>query len=195
MPDRLNSDFPRPLRHAYPGARHCPSSDISSQDLPSALHQQCLSQFPAPSLQLQFKRQCRCKLKSLGILSRWSLELFHSLRSHIGCRIALKFDNKFYPLLDLRAMVRGGAISHWQTFGLLGIFVNLLLFSWSLQKSLTERSMKEYLHIVNLIIGEDVICLNLGKSQSKLFKEIAHIFEASSGVIKIEIMYIGPIVV
>lgn len=117
------------------------------------------------------------------------------MRSHIGHRIALKFNDKVYPLLDTRAAVRGGAISCWQTFGLLGIFVNLLIFSRSLQKSLTERSMKEYLHIVNLIIGEDVICLNLGKSQSKPFKEIAHIFEASSGVIKIEIMYIGPIVV
>lgn len=55
--------------------------------------------------------------------------------------------------------------------------------------------MKEYLHIVNLMIGIDVICLNLRKSQSKLFKEIAHIFEACSGVIKIEIMYIGHTVV
>lgn len=92
-------------------------------------------------------------------------------------------------------MVRGGAISCWQAFGLLGIFVNLLIFSCSLQKGLTERSMKEYLHIVNLIIGEDVICLNLGKSQSKLFKEMAHIFEANCRVIKTEIMEIGPVVV
>lgn len=71
----------------------------------------------------------------------------------------------------------------------------MLIFSQSLQKGLTERSMKEYLHIVNLMIGIDVICLNLRKSQSKLFKEIAHIFEACSGVIKIEIMYIGHTVV
>jgi len=42
---------------------------------------------------------------------------------------------------------------------------------------------------------EEVICLNLGKSRSKLFKEITHIFETISGVIKIEIMYMGPIVV
>lgn len=147
------------------------------------------------SFQLQSERQCRCKLKSLGILSCRSLELFHSLHSHVGCRIALKFDNKFFPLLDTQATVRGGAIPCCQTFGLLGIFANLLIFSRSLQKGLTERSMKEYLHIVHLIIRRAVICLNLGKSQSKLFKEIAHIFEASSGVIKIEIMYIGPIVV
>jgi len=60
---------------------------------------------------------------------------------------------------------------------------------------LTERSMKEHLHIVNLITMEEVICLNLGKSRSKLFKEITHIFETISGVIKIEIMYMGPIVV
>lgn len=117
------------------------------------------------------------------------------MHSHVGCRIALKFDNKFFPLLDTQATVRGGAIPCCQTFGLLGIFANLLIFSRSLQKGLTERSMKEYLHIVHLIIRRAVICLNLGKSQSKLFKEIAHIFEASSGVIKIEIMYIGPIVV
>lgn len=94
-------------------------------------------------------------------LSHWSLELFHSLCSHIGCKIAHKFNNKFYPLLDRHAAVRDGAISCWQTFGLLGIFVNLLIFSQSLQKGLAKRSMKEYLHIVNLIIREDVICVNL----------------------------------
>lgn len=55
--------------------------------------------------------------------------------------------------------------------------------------------MKEYLHNVNLIIEEDIVYLNLGKSQSKHFKEITHIFEASSGVIKIEIIHVGPIAV
>lgn len=64
-----------------------------------------------------------------------------------------------------------------------------------MQKCLTEMSMKEYLHNVNLIIEEDIVYLNLGKSQSKHFKEITHIFEASSGVIKIEIMHVGPIAV
>lgn len=45
------------------------------------------------------------------------------------------------------------------------------------------------------MIKKDVIYLNLRKNQSKLFKDIGHIFEACNGVIKIEIMYIGPIVV
>lgn len=64
-----------------------------------------------------------------------------------------------------------------------------------MQKGLTKMSKKEYLHIVNLMIKKDVIYLNLRKNQSKLFKDIGHIFEACNGVIKIEIMYIGPIVV
>lgn len=152
------------------------------------------SQHPA-FICLQFERQYRCELTSLSILFCWSLEFFLFSRSHVGCRIAFRFDNEFYPLLDTHATVRGSAVSCCQTFRLLGIFANLLSFSWNLQKGLTEKSMKAYLHIVNLIIRRAVICLNLGRSQSKLFKEIADIFEASSGVIKTELMYLGPIVV
>lgn len=37
-------------------------------------------------------------------------------------------------------------------------------------------SKKEYMHTVNLMIKIDVIYLNLRKNQSKLFKDVGHIY-------------------
>lgn len=65
--------FPCPLPSAEPRARHCPSLDTSCQALPSALHQQPLSQLTTPNPQIQFKRRCKCKLKTFCLVGISSL--------------------------------------------------------------------------------------------------------------------------
>lgn len=68
--------FPCPLPCAEPRARHCPSLDTSCQALPSALHQQPLSQLTTPSPQIQLKDDVNVNWKLFVSLVSQAFPLF-----------------------------------------------------------------------------------------------------------------------